>query len=90
MNPNDYDNDGNNIVPCPICLSVHCPSKDNGKCHKEDMFALEAEIRLLLGEFEATDDISRIANVLEAVEKIVDKAKEEGQRVERERIVKLL
>lgn len=25
MNPNDYDNDGNNIVPCPICLDVHCP-----------------------------------------------------------------
>ena len=34
----DYDNDGNNIVPCPICLSVHCPSKEDGKCPKEDEF----------------------------------------------------
>lgn len=23
---NDYDNDGNNIVPCPICLNVNCPA----------------------------------------------------------------
>lgn len=27
MNPDDYDNDGNNIVPCPICLDNYCPSK---------------------------------------------------------------
>lgn len=68
---NDYDNDGNNIVPCPICLDVYCPSKENGKCPEEDMFALEGEIRMLLDEYKATDDNSRIANVLEAVEKIL-------------------
>ena len=36
---NDYDEDGNNIVPCPICLSEHCPSKEGGKCPEEDEFA---------------------------------------------------
>jgi hypothetical protein len=35
---NDYDNDGNNIVPCPICLDVYCPSKEGGKCPDEDEF----------------------------------------------------
>ena len=34
----DYDNDGNNIVPCPICLDVYCPSKEDGKCPQEDEF----------------------------------------------------
>ncbi len=38
MNPNDYDEDGNNFVPCPICLSAHCPSKEGGKCPEEDEF----------------------------------------------------
>ncbi len=32
MNEQDYDNDGNNIVPCPICLDAHCPSKYD-KCN---------------------------------------------------------
>ena len=35
---NDYDSDGNNIVPCPICLDNHCPSKEGGKCPDEDDF----------------------------------------------------
>lgn len=35
----DYDNDGNNIVPCPICLDVYCPSKEGGKCPEEDEYA---------------------------------------------------
>ena len=39
MNHQDYDEDGNNIVPCPICLDVYCPSKEGGKCPKEDEFA---------------------------------------------------
>lgn len=32
----DYDNDGNNIVPCPICLDQYCPSKgvSCGNCGK--------------------------------------------------------
>ncbi len=40
MNPDDYDEDGNNIVPCPICNDVYCPSKDGyeGKCPEEDDF----------------------------------------------------
>lgn len=38
MNENDYDNDGNNIVPCPICLNVYCLSKQGGKCPEEDAF----------------------------------------------------
>ena len=68
---NDYDNDGNNIVPCPICMSNYCPSKENAKCPGEDMFALEGEIRMLLGEYEETGDNSRIANVLETVERLL-------------------
>ena len=36
---NDYDNEGNNIVPCPICLNVYCPSKQDGKCPEEDEYA---------------------------------------------------
>lgn len=40
MNPNDYDEDGNNIVPCPICLNVHCPSKEDGfECPESAAFA---------------------------------------------------
>lgn len=38
MNPDDYDSDGNNIVPCPICLDVYCPSKEGGKCSEEAEF----------------------------------------------------
>lgn len=34
----DYDEDGNNIVPCPICLSQYCPSKDGGRCPDEEEF----------------------------------------------------
>jgi len=71
MNPNNYDEDGNNIVPCPICMSNYCPSKEDGKCPEEDMFALEGEIRMLLDEYKATDDNSRIANVLEFIEKLL-------------------
>ena len=83
---NDYDNDGNNIVPCPICLDVYCPSKENGKCPEEDMFALEGKIRMLLDEYKATDDNSRIANVLEAVEKILHHQLQKAREEERERI----
>jgi hypothetical protein len=39
MNPDDYDEDGNNIVPCPICLNNYCPSKEDGKCPEEEDFA---------------------------------------------------
>lgn len=43
MNPNDYDEDGNNIVPCPICLNIYCPSNDGGKCPDEEQFAKDME-----------------------------------------------
>ncbi len=47
MNPNDYDEDGNNIVPCPICGDVYCPSKEDGfECPENAAFAKEAEQRM--------------------------------------------
>lgn len=45
MNPNDYDEDGNNIVPCPLCLNVHCPSKDGGECPDEEAYAKSFELK---------------------------------------------
>lgn len=39
MNSDDFDSDGNNIVPCPICWNVYCLSKQGGKCPEEDAFA---------------------------------------------------
>ena len=38
MNPDDYDEDGNNIVPCPICLSKYCSSKQGEKCPEEENY----------------------------------------------------
>lgn len=44
---NDYDNDGNNIVPCPICLNVYCPSKeDDGVCPEEKDFVKAMETKI--------------------------------------------
>lgn len=37
MNPNDYDEDGNNIIPYPIYLNNYCPSKGR-YCHDCDKF----------------------------------------------------
>jgi|TARA_R110000850_G_scaffold121584_5_gene239337 hypothetical protein len=37
----DYDQNGNSIVPCPICLNVYCRSNRAGtldKCPEEDEF----------------------------------------------------
>ena len=83
---NDYDNDENNIVLCPICMSNYCPSKEDGKCPEGDMFALEGEIRMLLAENKATDDNSRIANVLEFVEKLIQAERQKrDEAVEAER-----
>ena len=90
---NDYDNDENNIVLCPICMSNYCPSKEDGKCPEGDMFALEGEIRMLLAENKATDDNSRIANVLEFVEKLIQaerQKRDEMVEAERERFGKIL
>lgn len=42
---NDYDSDGNNIVPCPICLNVYCPSKEGGECPDEAEFVRDMENR---------------------------------------------
>lgn len=38
MNQNDYDEDGNNVVLCPICLSEYCVSKEGGKCLEQDEY----------------------------------------------------
>ena len=89
MNPDDYDDDGNNIVPCPICMSKYCPSKEDGKCPGEDMFALEGEIRMLLSEYKETGDNSRIVNVLEAVEHLLTEKAKELQKAREEMLHKL-
>lgn len=47
MNENDYDYDGNNIVPCPICLDKYCPGNQfdtngnkigEGVCPQEEAY----------------------------------------------------
>jgi len=55
----DYDSDGNNIVPCPICLDVYCPSKEGGKCPEEDEFVKAME----------QEDMERTAKVLDMIKK---------------------
>lgn len=54
MNPDDYDEEGNNIVPCPICLDRFCPgnqfdrngnSTGDGKCPEEDEYVKWIEER---------------------------------------------
>ncbi len=59
---NDYDNDGNNIVPCPICDSAYCPSKEKGKCPEEDDFvrAVEAKNKHMTNKEELRDSIKDI------------------------------
>jgi len=47
----DYDNDGNNIVPCPICDNVYCPSKEKGKCPEEDDFIKEVKAKNTMNEY---------------------------------------
>jgi len=48
----DYDEEGNNIVPCPICGDSYCPSTNFdlngnkigiGKCPEEDEFIKSLE-----------------------------------------------
>lgn len=57
MHDQDYDDDGNNIVPCPICLDVHCAGKEEGgKCPKEDEFARYIDFRSLQEETHAEFD----------------------------------
>lgn len=68
MNPNDYDEDGNNIVPCPICMSNYNPCKNGGKCPDEDDFVRAVEARDFikkqqeLGRNEATKFIFNVTN----------------------------
>lgn len=63
----DYDNDGNNIVPCPICLDKYCPSKEGGKCPEEDNYKRAVETK------DATDPItaSRERMVQEMVQRFL-------------------
>lgn len=44
---NDYDEDGNNIVPCPICGNVYCLSKDGGECPDEEEYIKSFETKRL-------------------------------------------
>lgn len=46
MNEDDYDEDGNNIVPCPICLDQYCSSKENGICPEEKEFVKSLGMKL--------------------------------------------
>lgn len=73
MNPNDYDEDGNNIVPCPICLSNYCPSKEDGTCPEEADFVKwhtqkENDIVYILGSGSKWDD-NELRYSLRSVEK---------------------
>lgn len=45
MNEDDYDEEGNNIVPCPICLNKYCRSKDDSKCPQEDDYVAWLDAR---------------------------------------------
>lgn len=49
---NDYDNDGNNIVPCPICGNVYCPSNSNPdeQCPEEEQYAEYMEFESQLAQ----------------------------------------
>jgi hypothetical protein len=54
---NDFDNDGNNIVPCPICDSAYCPSKEKGKCPEEDDFVRAVRLQQLQEEGDKEFDL---------------------------------
>lgn len=58
------------------------PNKPNNKVEE-----IEAELNLLLTEYWNTEDRSRTANVLEAVEKALTSSYEQGVRDERGRIL---
>lgn len=59
MNPDDYDDDGNNIVPCPICLSIYCIGKTYGTCPEEEDFVMSLDLNKKIAqiELEIIDDI---------------------------------
>lgn len=54
MNPDDYDEDGNNIVPCPICLNVYCASKEDGKCPGEEQFTKDMNDKIYIHVYPQT------------------------------------
>ena len=45
MNDDDFDEEGNNIVQCPLCGDTYCPNKEGGVCPYEEEFikSLETE-----------------------------------------------
>lgn len=45
MHEQDYDEDGNNIVPCPMCGDIYCPGNDKGVCPEEEEFVKHLEKR---------------------------------------------
>lgn len=71
----DFDSDGNNIVPCPICLSSHCPSKEDGKCPEEDEYikSFDLSTHQTVEELkkEATRTASLPSNLMDVEEGIV-------------------
>lgn len=73
---NDYDNDGNNIVPCPICLNEHCASKEGGKCPEEDDFMKDLKSDKYMTQNERSHlQLDKILTLLEEVEKQTKTAK---------------
>lgn len=42
----DYNEDGNNIVDCPLCLDMRCPGKDGGVCPKETDYYMNKKQRV--------------------------------------------
>jgi hypothetical protein len=73
MNHNDYDNDGNNIVPCPICLNVYCPSKNGGKCPDENEFLSAMNHNEIREEFKKNKQFKFIADDFpEALDMVAD------------------
>ena len=69
MNPNDYDEDGNNIVPCPICMSNYNPCKNGGKCPEEDDFVRSMEAnQFIKSQQELAGEVDRIKAVIRTFE----------------------
>ena len=90
---NDYDNDGNNIVPCPICLDVYCSGKESGKCPEEEAYSKDHSIEEMVEQKqlparECLPD-EEVVNASQVVE-LVTKAKEQGAREMSEKIKELV
>lgn len=75
----DYDNDGNNIVPCPICGDVRCPSNEDRKCPEEDAFVRGVELSEIFKAKLTEEEIKKATGIIamminEAGDKMLKKA----------------